>query len=162
MGMAEPARTPHPTLYDRDFTAWSQEQTRALRSKQPRSLDWDNLAEEIESLGGRERTEIRSRLRVLLAHLLEWQVQPERRSHSWQSTIGEQRIHIGSVIEHSPSLHGFPASIIETSYAAAVRSAALETGLPASAFPARLPYTPEQALDDTFLPGDPWSPSDLG
>jgi hypothetical protein len=35
-------------------------------------LDWDNLAEEIESLGRSQRSEIRSRLVVILLHLLKW------------------------------------------------------------------------------------------
>ena len=40
-------------LYDRDFFLWTQEQATALRAVKDSNLplDWDNLAEEIESLG---------------------------------------------------------------------------------------------------------------
>ena len=43
------------TLYDEDFLAWTKDQAEALRSaardRSNRRLDWENLAEEIESLG---------------------------------------------------------------------------------------------------------------
>ena len=49
-------------LYDRDFFLWTQEQAAALRAvrKSNLPLDWDNLAEEIESLGRSQRTELRA------------------------------------------------------------------------------------------------------
>jgi uncharacterized protein DUF29 len=37
--------------YEQDFYAWSFAQARALRTRRPENLDWENLAEEIESLG---------------------------------------------------------------------------------------------------------------
>jgi hypothetical protein len=39
--------------YEQDFFAWTQEQARILRARGTRGLDWDNLAEEIESMGRR-------------------------------------------------------------------------------------------------------------
>ena len=48
------------TLYEEDFVAWTEQQAEALRSaargstNQP--LDWENLAEEIESLGRSDTT----------------------------------------------------------------------------------------------------------
>ena len=159
--MAEPIRKPAPTLYGADFAAWAEAQARVLRSRRVSALDWENLAEEIESLGGRERNEIRNRLIVLLTHLLKWQFQPEKRGHSWQSSISEQRIHIDGVIEASPSLKRFPAGILDSCYQAARRKASLETRLPLKTFPEDIPYSEEQALDDAFMPGKPWSPDDL-
>ena len=42
-------------LYEEDFVRWTEEQSRALReaalSPTNTPLDWENLAEEIESLG---------------------------------------------------------------------------------------------------------------
>jgi len=45
-------------LYDRDFVLWSKEQAAALRRAKASNLplDWENLAEEIESLGKSQRT----------------------------------------------------------------------------------------------------------
>ncbi len=44
-------------LYERDFYAWAQTQVRALRDRAggANALDYDNLAEEVETLGRSER-----------------------------------------------------------------------------------------------------------
>ena len=61
-------------LYERDFVRWTEEQSRALRDAAGIGtnlpLDWENLAEEIESLGQSQRHELRSRIAVILEHLL--------------------------------------------------------------------------------------------
>ena len=44
--------------YDTDFYAWTQTQATALRAKESKTLDWDHLAEEIESLGRSDRRAI--------------------------------------------------------------------------------------------------------
>jgi hypothetical protein len=56
--------------YDTDFYGWTQAQAAALRAQESKTLDWDHLAEEIESLGNEQRHAARSHLRVLLWHLL--------------------------------------------------------------------------------------------
>src|SRR5262245_1130692 len=90
--------------YERDFYRWTQRQAALLRTQDSGELDWKNIAEEIESLGKRDRRELGSRLRVLMIHLLKWQFQPTKRSESWSSTIGTQREEIRLIIEDSPSL----------------------------------------------------------
>ena len=65
--MSEPARTLQLHSYEQDFFAWSEEQGRLLKARSRAGLDWDNLAEEIESLGRSQRSGIRSRLIVLCA-----------------------------------------------------------------------------------------------
>jgi hypothetical protein len=52
--------------YERDFFAWTQEQAQILRARETLELDWDNLAEEIDSMGRRDRRELESRLRRIL------------------------------------------------------------------------------------------------
>jgi len=103
-----------PAGYEQDLFAWANDQAVRLRDTRPKGIDWENLAEEIESVGRSQKAEIRNRLRVLLIHLLKWQHQPKRRSASWQSTIGEQRISIEGVIEDSPSLRRYPSEILAT------------------------------------------------
>jgi hypothetical protein len=48
-----------PKLYDRGFHAWTQVMAEALRSGDWSALDVENLVEEIESLGRRERQEFK-------------------------------------------------------------------------------------------------------
>lgn len=103
-------------LYEQDFFLWTQQMATALREGLLDQLDLENLAEEIESVGRSEKRELISRLRVLLIHLLKWQFQSERRSHSWQSTITEQRIQLELVLEDSPSFKGLVPDLLESAY----------------------------------------------
>ncbi|WP_181704583.1 DUF29 domain-containing protein [Chthonobacter rhizosphaerae] len=160
--MAKPLEKPtRPDLYEEDFFAWTQEQAAKLRGRAHNDIDWDNLAEEIDSVGRSQKREIRSRLIKLLAHLLKWEHQPERRSMSWQTTIGEMRTHIDGLIEDSPSLAAFPESVIDQAYATARREAAEEMRRDLRTLPDRCPYDVRDSLDYGFMPGRPWSPDDL-
>jgi hypothetical protein len=150
--MAKPARKPSLTSYERDFAAWSGDQARLLRSRSAAGLDWDNLAEEIESLGRSERHEISNRLLVLLHHLLKWAFQPEGRCNSWSASMLEQRMRIAQIIRDNPSLRGYPAQALDDEYRLARLKAAGETGIAPEAFPARAPYTIAEILDETYLP----------
>ena len=77
--------------YDKDINAWAQEQARLLRAGRFEMLDIEHIAGEIEDVGKSEQRELASRMAVLLAHLLKWQYQPERRGASWEKTIKAQR-----------------------------------------------------------------------
>ncbi len=50
--------------YEEDFYAWTMEQSRLLRSGEISSIDTENIAEELESMGRSDRRELRSRLIV--------------------------------------------------------------------------------------------------
>jgi Domain of unknown function DUF29 len=141
--------------YERDFYAWTVEQARALRTRRPEKLDWENLAEEIESLGRSDRRQVRSRLEVILMHLLKWQLQIEHRSISWKTTINSQRYKLELVLADSPSLRRQVPVLLVEAYPRARRSAAAEMDLiPAAArkLPETSPFTVEQVLDEEFFP----------
>lgn len=142
-------------LYETDFYAWCHEQARLVRERRFDDLDQENVAEELESMGRSDKKEMRSRLEVLIAHLLKWKYQPGARKPGWMSTIDEQRSEIASVIEDSPSLKYYPASIAKGRYRAARLKAAKETGIDFTLFPEDCPFTPEQILDPEFLPKEP-------
>jgi ribosomal protein L29 len=138
--------------YDEDFHAWTVEQARLLRSGDLSSIDTANIAEEIESLGRSDRREIYSRLTVLLAHLLKWQLQSAMRSSSWPGTIREQRRQINNLLRESPSLRPFTAEILPETYGDARQDAIDETGLPETEFAADCPFTLDEVLARDFLP----------
>src|SRR5208337_5135505 len=77
--------------YDSDVYEWTKEQADALRRRAANELDWDNLAEEIESLGASNLDQIESRLENLILHLLKWKYQPEWQCGSWRGSIFEGR-----------------------------------------------------------------------
>jgi hypothetical protein len=133
-------------LYERDVAAWAERQADALRRRAANEIDWDNVADEIESLARRDRREIHYRLEVLCTHLLKWAYQPEQRSPSWRGTIIEQRNRIANVVEESPSLAPHAARL-EKAYADGRRIAQGETGV---AMPERCPWTIAQVLDNEF------------
>ena len=78
-------------LHRQDFRAWTRQQADLIRSGRFAELDAVNLIDEIEDMGGSRERELESRLGVLLAHLLKWRYQPDRRGRSWRLTIAEQR-----------------------------------------------------------------------
>jgi len=57
-------------LYEQDFVAWCEATVTRLKAGRLDAIDIENLMEEIDSLGKRDRRELKSRLSVLLAHLL--------------------------------------------------------------------------------------------
>jgi hypothetical protein len=140
------------TLYDTDFNQWLEEQVQLLRDRQLNNLDIENLIEEIESLGKSDKRQIKSRLEVLLHHLLKWQYQPAQRSGSWQGTIAEQRRRIRDLLADSPSLKSYGETVAKACYADACEQASLETGLSLDCFPSDCPYAIADALNPDFWP----------
>jgi hypothetical protein len=138
--------------YETDFYAWALDQAARIRALAVPGLDVENVAEEIESLGRRDKRELYNRSRVLLLHLLKWRFQPERRGVSWLSTIKEQRLQLDGVLGESPSLRRTLPEVVAKSYQQAAAQAALETTLPTTIFPASCPWTPEQIIDEDWMP----------
>lgn len=138
--------------YDEDLYAWTLEQAALLRAREAGGLDWDHLAEEIESVGGNDRRELESRLCVILLHLLKWQAQPELRGASWRKTLRTQRREIRKLLAQSPSLRRQVSALMVDAYADAIKDAVDETGLGADRFPARCPYAPDDVLSEDYLP----------
>ncbi len=144
--------SPDPDLYDQDFFDWTERQARLLRERRSEGLDWANLAEEIESLGGSEKRAISSDLMILVMHLLKWRFQPEKRKPGWRATILDHRDRVIETIEMSPSLRRYPAQVLSRQYVKARLKAADETGLDESVFPEVCPFSIQEILDPDFLP----------
>jgi uncharacterized protein DUF29 len=138
--------------YEEDFFAWTQEQVRLLREGEFSEIDAANIAEELDSMGKSDRRELRTRLGVLLMHLLKWAYQADQRSRSWLVTIREQRDQIAQVLVDSPSLRPVVRDSLGAIYRRARANAADETNLPEAIFPAECPFTAEQLLSEEFLP----------
>jgi hypothetical protein len=138
--------------YEGDFHAWTNDQAARLRAQKPKGIDWENLAEEVESLGRSERREIRSRMLVLLRHLLKWQFQPAKRSNSWRASIAGARKELARDLAENPSLKRYPAQVLADQYELARLEAAGETGLAEETFPRTCPYAVARILDPDFYP----------
>jgi cobyrinic acid a,c-diamide synthase len=139
-------------LYDTDVYTWAMKQADALRRRSANEVDWDNVAEEIESVGKGELRELRSRYLVLLTHLLKWLYQPENRGASWQTTIAIQRLDAADVLAENPGLKPLRDEAFAFAYRRARLEAAKETGLPLETFSETNPFTLAQAMDEDFFP----------
>jgi len=148
-------KPPANQLFETDFFLWTQEQARLLREKRWNDLDLENLAEEVRSVGGSEKKEIRSRLDVLLMHLLKWTYQPGKRTPSWQTTIRRQRIDLQGVLDDSPSLRPYIKQVFSDRYPSARLLAEDETGIAFDLFPEECPFTLEEVMDSKYLPDEP-------
>ncbi|MEI3651347.1 MAG: DUF29 domain-containing protein [Dolichospermum sp.] len=138
-------------LYETDFHAWTLEQAKLLKQGQINQLDILNLIEEIESLGKREKQELRNRLGILIGHLLKWQYQTDKRSNSWKATIREQRRRIKEHLQENPSLKSYLSEALISAYQDGLDLAIQETNLPDTTFLAENPYSISQILDSDFL-----------
>src|SRR5207253_2702824 len=96
--------TDSAAAYDADFFAWAQRTAALLRARRFDEVDVENAAQEIEDMGKRDLRELNSRVQVVLAHLLKWQLQPKKRTRSWQITLLTQRSEIDTLLRDSPSL----------------------------------------------------------
>ncbi len=133
-------------LYEEDFFAWTQTQADVLRRRSANEIDWDNLQEEVESLGRQQRSELTSHLTVLLSHLLKWDHQPDRRSRSWALTVAEQRVQADRVLRQNPSLTSQIADVVADAFKVARLRAARETRQSVKVFPTQSPYDWQAAM----------------
>ncbi len=138
--------------YNIDFYAWALHNAELLKQGKFSDIDFQHIAEEIEGLGKSDKRELINRCALLLAHLLKWQFQSDKRSNSWKYTIEEQRDEILELLEDSPSLKNELAEKWNRSYAKALRIAAADTGMNKNNFPAHCPFSLNDALNDNFFP----------
>ena len=104
-------------LYQQDVYLWSREQAAALRkaadvgSNLP--VDWEHVAEEIESVGTSERGALRSHIRRVLEHLMKLQASAAADPRGgWIETVIDAQVSIEDVLRTSPSLRRQVADIV--------------------------------------------------
>ena len=156
-------------LYERDFYEWSGDQARAIRAAQAAlsdgrvndvrasltELDWENVAEEIESLGRSDRQGLENRIATIIEHLLKLEFSPAAGPRAgWEETVGRSRDEIAMLLRTSPSLRRLLPEIMEdrTESARRIASRSLahygERAQAACADLAERRYTGDQILDD--------------
>ena len=99
-------------LYEEDFLLWTQEQAKLLRNAAQHGInlpfDWENVAEEIESLGRSDRRELRSRIATIIEHLLKLEhssvIEPRE---GWLDTVERSRQEAENLLKESPVASAF-------------------------------------------------------
>lgn len=148
--MIQQVETVLAELYEADETAWLEAMAELIQQGRLSDLDFAHLQEYLTDMARRDRREVRSRLVVLLAHLLKWKAQAEHRSRSWRGTIVEQQQEL-SFDANRGVLRNHAEAVLAEAYSKALVRAVTETGLDADAFPAECPYTLEQLLSADLL-----------
>ncbi len=144
-----------PSLYDQDFYRWIQTTVQALKHRKLEQVDWENLIEEIDSMGRSEKKELKSRLLVILEHLLKlmfWESEKAQNSRGWRNTVIEQRSQLELLLDDSPSLRPIVQEIFAEFYARARSQVLQKSDLPSSCIPTLPPFSAEDALNTDFLP----------
>jgi Domain of unknown function DUF29 len=104
--------------YDTDTLLWSERQADLLRrlaagEKVNAQVDWENVAEEIDSVGRSQRIALASHVRVVLEHLMRLDsspaIEPRR---GWRETVRRARLDIKELLGDSPSLRQTVETVI--------------------------------------------------
>lgn len=139
------------SLYDTDFVEWAKDAAESLRQRRFDDLDLDNLVEEINALGGSQKSAVLSQLARLLMHLMKYRIQPDKATRSWRHSIADSRSRIEVRLKLSPSLRPFLRDELQWAYALAIKQALDETGLRNKLrtlpIPTTCPYSLEDLLD---------------
>ncbi len=149
------------SLYDTDFYAWTQEQSDKLRAllaeRSNLDLDIENLVEEVDSMAGRDRRELSSRLEIILVHLLKlaYSFYPDPRK-TWINSVQAQRGSIRRLFTQSPSLRRLAPEMLEQAFEKALEVADTETiDLSMEVLPTVNPFPLDDILDPKYIPEPP-------
>lgn len=140
--------------YKDDVIEWSKQQALFLKKGDWQDLDINNLVEEILDVGRSERRELKSKMSVLLIHLIKWAYQPAMRSDSWKLSIRNQREAINIAIKITPSLKVSLKDTLwfELAWKDALPKVVKETGMPMNLFPQKPIWNAKQVMTKDWLP----------
>ena len=141
---------PLTSLYEADETAWLDAMSDLVAEGRFAELDRAHLAEYLADMAKRDRREVNSRMAQLLAHLLKWYFQPEKRTRSWERSIELQRQKLRRILE-SGTLRNHVEDRLPEIYGDAVRLAIIDTGLAPELFPTLCPFDWRQ-IESGLLP----------
>ncbi len=128
--------------YEKDYYQWTIDQAQALRERNLEKLDWENIIDEIESLGRSDYSAVSSLLMRQIEHRLKIDYTPlEECYKKWQVEIKAFKIGIKRKI--SPSMKPKLEKDLEEIYQDAVSLVALEYGIN---LPEKCPYPLEDLL----------------
>jgi len=128
------------SLYEQDYVLWIEDIVNKLRNRDIEGLDFENLIEEIESLGRSDKRELESRLREPLEHILKrTYVNMPDCYRGWVESIIKQRIGIRDLLKDSPSLKPYFSKVFDQAYTDTLKIVC--RGYPKCEFPDTWPFS---------------------
>ncbi|MGK7933064.1 MAG: DUF29 domain-containing protein [Microcystaceae cyanobacterium] len=130
------------STYEQDYYQWTIEQAKALRERNLDKLDWENIIEEVESLGRRDYRAVRNLLMRLIEHKLKRKFVPlPSRYQKWEV---ESRVFQSSIkSRYSPSMKPTLTEELPEIYEDAAGLVEAEYGFD---LPIKCPYSLEDLL----------------
>jgi hypothetical protein len=151
------ARPPAGDLYENDFALWAEHQAALLRAGRFDALDLDNLIEEVEDLGRRERDMVESHTETILEHLLKLALsRADRPRRGWLVAVDRRRAKLARKL--TTTLRNHLETELPTLYAGLRRPVARQLekdGVSPDALPSACPYTLDQILNLDWYPAGP-------
>src|SRR5271166_5599809 len=144
-----------PVAKETDLYSWALRQAELLRAGRLSEIDPVAIAEEIDDVGEEQYDRLESALRVLMLHLLKWDLQPAMRTRSWTNTVREQRRRVARQLRKNPGLKSRLDEALLEAYEDARDEASTETGMPTHAFPPTRPFDFSEIMERPVVwPGD--------
>lgn len=140
-------------LYEVDDIKWLDTTIKLLKNRQFDSLDLENLIEELEELGKRERNSVVSILEQIIRHLLlleYWTAEKDNNFAHWQSEIYNFRIQLNRKL--TTTLINYLKDELEQIYQDAKGYVELKTQNSVE-FPTQCPYSLDELRDRNWWPG---------
>ena len=154
-------RKDNRALYERDFHAWTEQQSACLEKRNPEELDWSHVAEEIRDMGISQRKALQSHLTVLMIHLLKLRhSQAGEPRRKWQHECDNARQEIADEMERSPSLKHYRDEALAKAWRDGRRRTIfqMEEHGEDPDLPMDCPFTLEQIMDGNYYPESRMSP----
>ncbi|BAQ65073.1 hypothetical protein GM3709_1838 [Geminocystis sp. NIES-3709] len=138
-------------LYEIDDSLWLEKIINLLKENRLNELDLDNLIEELESLGKRDKLAVSSLLEQIMRHLLLiefWENEYDRNYRHWKAEITGFRNQLNKGL--TTNLKNFLIHSLDEIYQDALEYVETKSNL--NIFPLQCPYTIEQLLDKNWFP----------
>lgn len=139
-------------IYQLDEYLWLQETIKILKENRLNDLDIDNLVEELEDLGKKDKNRVSNFLEQVIRHLLllqYWTTEYERNKNHWRAEIQGFRTQLRKYL--TTNLQNHLTNELELIYQDALEYIREKVGFSVD-FPQTCPYTLEELLDKNWLP----------
>jgi hypothetical protein len=138
-------------LYEIDDQQWLSETINLLKQKKFNELDLENLIEELELMGKRDKLSLESLLEQVIRHLLlyqYWLTEKDYNANHWEAEITSFRNQIEEYL--TTNLYNYLKDNLAKVYRKALKYVTKKTNFKVN-FPEDCPYTLEQLLDENYL-----------
>ncbi|TAF10161.1 MAG: DUF29 domain-containing protein [Nostocales cyanobacterium] len=144
-------KTDLQSLYETDDSFWLEETIILLKEKRFQDLDVDNLIEELETLGKRDKNAVASLLEQIIRHLLllqYWTEEYDLNGNHWQTEIIGFRNQLERLLTNN--LQNYLNNELEKIYKGALKYVKQKTRFKID-FPEYCPYSLEQLFDEDYF-----------